>query len=141
MIVTRLALLLSFSTALTAADLATIINSGSTNMAGFRIVVERSGKAAYTSAAGKTQNRRVAKSLAARFYKDLDAAKPLSGLPSHGCMKSASFGSTLKVEMGSDESPDLSCGDGGNAAMAALIQDANEIVKSFPPQPVGREVR
>jgi hypothetical protein len=46
-------------------------------------------------------------------------------------MKSASFGSALTVVFGSEQTPDLSCGDGGNAAMRNLIRDVNEIVALF----------
>jgi len=63
-----------------------------------------------------------------RFHADLDAAEPLASLPAVHCAKSASFGSTLIVAFGGEQTPDLRCGDGGNAAMRNLIRDANEIV-------------
>jgi hypothetical protein len=66
-----------------------------------------------------------------RFFADLATAKPLASLTPVHCMKSVSFGSTLTVACGSDQTPDLSCGDGGNPAMRDLIRDANEIVASF----------
>jgi hypothetical protein len=122
---------------LAAEDAAAIVKSGSINTAGFRIVVERSGKASYTQmprpgegSMSKPKSQRVPKELARRFYKDLEAGKPLSELPHQGCMKSASFGTTLTIEFAGQTSPDLSCGDGGNAAVKALIQDSNDIVKA-----------
>jgi hypothetical protein len=133
-----------FGTLLWAGDSAVIVQSGSTNSGGFRIVVEKSGKAAYTPLAAKSgrqteqvkpQSKQIANDLAGRFYSDLGSAGPLAGLPKPRCMKSASFGTTLTVEMAGQKSPDLSCGDGGNAKLKALIQDTNEIVSLFSTGP------
>lgn len=121
---------------LTAAQSLTIVNSGSTNQHGFRIVVERSGKATYTPAKrGKAQKKNVDKALAQRLFKDVDAVKPLGSLHAPGCWKSSSFGSTLVVEVGSERSPDLSCGDGGDANLAAVIKDVDAVVSVFERQP------
>jgi hypothetical protein len=129
--VVRLLVLLLPALTLCAAEPATIVDSGSTNKPGFRIAIDRSGNATYTPAKGKGTNQRIDKKLAQRFYKDLDQAKPLSGLKGPMCMKSASFGSTLKVEIGTDQTPDLSCGDGGDAKLKALVDDTTRIVKVF----------
>jgi hypothetical protein len=127
--------------AITAADVAVIVNSGSTNTAGFRIVVERSGKAEFTAAprrssrspdeTPKQMERMLPDTVVKRFYSDLDAAKPLSSLPNRRCMKSASFGTKLTIELGGEETPDLSCGSGDNAKLQDLVRDASEIVKLF----------
>jgi hypothetical protein len=119
----------------------TIVNSGSTNTAGFRIVVDPSGKAEFTSqprrqsadkaVKPKTVAKTIPKSLAESLLSDVNAARPLSSLPAPLCMKSASFGSRLTIQVGDETSPDLSCGDGGNAQLQALIRDANAIVKLF----------
>jgi hypothetical protein len=118
-----------------------IVNSGSTNAAGFRIVVPRSGDAELTSAprrfgpdsGGKAEPRRrkVPDTLVHDLYSDLDAAKPLSSLPAPRCMKSASFGTRLTIEFGADATPDLSCGDGGVAKLKALIRDVRQILELF----------
>jgi hypothetical protein len=117
----------------------TIVNSGSTNAAGFQIVIQKSGDAEYASrprragiekGAAKIQ-KTIPRPLADRFFADVDAARPLASLPARHCAKSASFGTRLNIEMGDDESPDLSCGDGGDPKIKALIQDTNEIVKIF----------
>lgn len=140
-------LLLSLSLSPEEQDTAVIMGSGSTNTAGFRIRVERSGLAEYTSAPRKygaqrgdkpnTKRQQLSRDLADRFYSDLEAAKPISSLPEQRCMKSASFGSTLVIEFGGQRTPDLSCGDGGNAKLQALIRDVNEITKLFGPTEMG----
>jgi hypothetical protein len=107
---------------------ATIIDSGSTNRAGFRIEVGQSGVSEMTPA---HRTITLPPAVVQRFYTDLEAAKPLKSLPEVHCMKSASFGSALTVAFGNDQTPDLSCGDGGNAAMRNLIRDVNEIVGLF----------
>jgi hypothetical protein len=112
-------------------DAAVIVNSGSTNTPAYRIVVDRSGTATYNTTRGEASASKLPQAVAERFYKDLDAAKPLSGLHAPKCLKSASFGSTLIVEFGGDKSPDLSCGDGGSGKLAALIRDTGEITKAF----------
>jgi hypothetical protein len=123
--------------ALAEGDAATIVNSGSTNRAGFRIVVERSGTAVLTSsprrfgargAQPEPVRRTIPAALVDSFYAGLAAARPFTSLPAVHCAKSASFGSSLTIEFGSEHTPDLSCGDGGNSFMRDLIRDANQIV-------------
>jgi hypothetical protein len=124
-------------------DTAAIVNSGSTNRPGFRIVVDRSGAAEFTP----TRRRRalqpdeirpvkmtIPRALTERFYADLKAATPFASLPATHCMKSVSFGSTLVIGFGGEQTPDLSCGDGGNAVVGNLIRDCNEIVAVFQGQ-------
>lgn len=123
------------------ADVAVIVNSGSTNTPGFRIAVEQSGNAEYTAAprrmirppSGETPQTQLQlpDTLVKRLYADLDAAKPFSSLPHQRCAKSASFGTTLTIALGLQETPDLSCGGSDNEKLKALLRDANEIVKLF----------
>src|ERR1044071_7341163 len=101
----------------TAPRSAVIVHSGSTNTPGFKIVVERSGTATYTQSRRangpdsgtefSSRVRELPNTLVRRFYTDLEAAKPLSTLPRHPCMKSASFGTTLSIEFSGQTSPDL----------------------------------
>jgi hypothetical protein len=113
-------------------DTATIIDSGSTNRAGFRIEVKRSGLAEMISdQRGKPVQRNLPSTVTQRFYTDLDAAKPISSLPAIHCMKSASFGSSLTIAIGNEQTPDLNCGDGGSAAMRNLIRDVQDIMQLF----------
>ncbi len=117
----------------------TIVNSGSTNRPGFRITIDRAGAAELTTAPRKFGppemrqqpepiHRTLPRTTVDRFFADLETAKPLSALPPVHCMKSVSFGTTLTVALGTEQTPDLSCGDGGNPALRDLIRDANEIV-------------
>jgi hypothetical protein len=123
---------------------ATIVNSGSTNTAGFRIAVRRSGAAEYTSVPrganarneeAEKSGREIPKDLAMRLFSDLEAAKPLAGLPAPHCMKSKSFGSRLTIEFGGETTPDLSCGDGGNEHLRNIIRDVNEMIAYFRLKP------
>ena len=119
-----------------AADTAVIVNSGSTNRAGFRIEVERSGQAEYTSMPRRGQaaeqvRRKVPDALIQRFYADLEAAEPLSALPAEHCAKSVSFGATTTVELGSERTPDISCPNARNPNTKALMRDVDEIVELF----------
>ena len=124
---------------LCAVDAAVIVDSGSTNTAGFRIVVERSGNAVDTQTPRQPEETREAqprrrtlpRRLLRRFYADLEAGKPLSGLPHARCLKSASFGTTLTIELAGETTPDLSCGDHSDSRLKALVRDTSEIVKLF----------
>ena len=123
---------------------AVIVNSGSTNRSGYRITVDKSGSAKYVAiprgvAAQKgvpmeARERTIPEALAQRFYADVAAARPFSSLPEIPCAKSASFGSVLRIEFGGAQTPDLSCGDGGNDKLKALIQDTGEITKIMTAQ-------
>jgi hypothetical protein len=127
---------------------ATIVDSGSTNRAGFRIVVDRSGAAELTLkprrfGAGDRQPKSIRRMLPSAlveiFFSDLKTAKPLDSLPAVHCAKSASFGSTLTVVLGDEQTPDLSCGDGGDAAMRNLIRDTRQIVDLIQAGEAGTE--
>jgi hypothetical protein len=116
---------------------ATIITSDSTNRPGFRIVVGRSGVAEFTSAprGSGAQPARPASTrqtlphaLVEAFFADLQAAKQLDSLPAVHCAKSASFGSILTVAFGHDQTPDVNCGESGNAVMRDFIRDTRQIV-------------
>ena len=129
-------------------DVATIVNSGSTNRPGFRIVVDRSGVAELTSKPRRFDARQVQPgpirrmlphSLVEIFYADLEAAKPLDSLPAVHCAKSASFGTALTVALGKEQTPDLTCGDGGNAVMRDLIRDTRQIVALIQAKEAGPE--
>lgn len=122
-------------------DSAVIVNSGSTNIPGFRIVVERSGNAEYvrkptrfgpgSQEQPEPVRKKLPNRLVERFFSDIQAAQPFSLLPPGHCMKSASFGSTLTVEFAGEKTSDLSCGSRGNSALESLIRDVKEIALLF----------
>jgi len=117
---------------------AAIVDSGSTNTNGFRIVVEQSGRTQSTMAPRGPQGSSaktpaptsgmISATLAKRLYSDLDVAWPLSSLPSQHCLKSASFGTRLTIEFDGQTTPDLSCGRITDPKVSALARDAREIV-------------
>jgi hypothetical protein len=122
---------------------AVIVNSGSTNAPGFRIVVAKSGDAEYTVVPrrGRAQTHSgelkpihltIPDALVQRFYSDLEAARPLSALSQGRCVKSVSFGTILTIESGDERTPDLSCPGNQDVRMQNLERDANDIVKLFP---------
>lgn len=120
---------------------AVIRNSGSTNTAGYTIVVHPSGSADVTTD-GATTSRTVGGPQVRWLFLKLRAAGPLDVLPGGHCMKSASFGSTTTVAFGGRTSPDLSCG--GDAMVRELDRTANVIATQLQvggPRLRGRMVR
>jgi hypothetical protein len=115
-----------------------IVNSGSTNTAGYSITVEKSGRAEYVSRPRRGQaprkvQKEISRALAERLFRDVAAARPLAELPVRHCAKSVSFGTRTTVIWGGEESPDLSCG-GENRRAEALAADAGAVVKVFESQ-------
>ncbi len=106
-------------------SLAIIINSGSTNIAGYVLRVRNDGWTTLEQN-GATQHKRVDQALAARLFADLRAAGPLDALPRAMCMKSTSFGSVTTVSYRGARSPDLSC-PGSSSAQTALGADVNAL--------------
>ena len=107
-------------------------DSGSTNTAPFCYAVTRSGTVAKRTGATVLQKRQgtpvppdeqgiVPASLAEKLFGDVEAAMPLSALPTTRCAKSVSFGTYRYVWFKGEKSPDL-CGR-GNEKVAALQQD------------------
>jgi len=89
-------------------DAAVILNTGSTNAAGYRIVLQRSGDAEYVWGARRA-TATVDKAIATKFFADAAHGMPLSKLLVAPCMKSASFGTSTFVWWRGQRSPDLSC--------------------------------
>ncbi|MDQ2817710.1 MAG: hypothetical protein M3T49_05790 [Candidatus Eremiobacteraeota bacterium] len=98
---------------------AVLLNTGSTNSRGYRIVVAPNGDARYAS--GVTSGfGRLSPRLRSKLFADLRAAVPLSAAAGQRCIKSASFGTSLFAWWKGRRSGDLSCGGGP----AALVNDA-----------------
>lgn len=105
---------------------ATIANSGSTNSAGYTIVVHPDYSADVT-VAGATERKMLSAPQARWLFIKVRAAMPLSSLAAGHCMKSASFGSTTTVAYGGEISPDLSCG--GDTMSRELLRTTSIIVE------------
>ncbi|HWT81332.1 MAG TPA: hypothetical protein VN648_21270 [Candidatus Methylomirabilis sp.] len=128
---------------------AAIVDSGSTNTSGFRILVEPSGRTQSIVVPRVPQGPpvelpittigRIPSALARRLYSDLDIAWPLSSLPPTHCLKSASFGTRLTIEFADQTTPDLSCGNITDPSLRALARDAREIVAAPGAKRAGRD--
>lgn len=104
---------------------ATIVNSGSTNVAGYRLRVSPDGST-FLNQANLPLRRRLPHALVARFFAALREAGDLAALPDAHCMKSASFGSSTRIEYHGRISPDLSC-PSGSVRERTLYLDAQAI--------------
>jgi hypothetical protein len=109
----------------TASGEALIVDSGSTNRAGYRLRVYADGTTALQQGDVPIR-KRIPAELVKRFFADLQAAGPLDRLPVAHCMKSASFGSTTQIGYRGALSPDVSCAS-GSTATRALAVDATAI--------------
>jgi hypothetical protein len=106
-----------------------IVNSGSTNTIGYRIIVGADGSASHVSGDG-SGHAMLSDELYARLKSDVAAAGPLSQMPmAVGCVKSASFGTTTTIAMGGETSPDLSCA--GSEASKKLKEDVDAVVAAL----------
>ena len=109
-------------------DEALILNSGSTNTAGYRLRVYASGWTALQQGDFPIR-KRVPASLVKRFFADLRAAGPLDAIPSRRCMKSASFGTSMQIGYRGKLSPDLAC-PSSSAAARTLSIDADALANA-----------
>jgi hypothetical protein len=90
-------------------DAIVIIDTGSTNMLGYRIVIGRNGEASYASGEGHGSARLPASTFSKLKY-DVVMAQPLSHVKaSPDCMKPMSFGSSTFIALGDEKSEDLTC--------------------------------
>jgi hypothetical protein len=123
---------------------AVIVNSGSTNIPGYRIEIWRTGKVVYTVMRRSSQHVGIPgdtpipagpqtlatrPALAKRFFADLAAAAPLSSYPPVHCMKSASFGYRLTVQYKDQVSPDLSCPE-NDPKIRKIAADVDSVTKA-----------
>ena len=107
---------------------AVILNTGSTNTIGYRIVVDASGRAQFVQRASRA-NARVPEEIAAKLFADLRAAMPLSAIHILPCMKSASFGFETYLWWRGQRSPDLSCP--GDPKSVALNEDVTAVARAL----------
>jgi len=103
-----------------------IVNSGSTNSIGYRVLIGSGGEASFVSGDG-SGHATLPSDLFGRLQQDISSAKPLSGLPAaSSCMKSVSFGTSTFVALGGDHSPDLTCP--ANDAAKNLKSDVDAVI-------------
>jgi len=96
-----------------------ISNSGSTNTAGFTIVIHPDFSADVTMG-GSVRHAEVGAAQAKWLRAKLAAAMPLAALVARPCMKSASFGTRTRLTYEGETTPDVSCP--GDAAVTELAR-------------------
>jgi hypothetical protein len=134
-VVARIALLAVFPMLLNSdSPQALVIDSGSTNRAGFTIKIDESGNATVEQSGIEPKSIQVNAELGAQLMRDIKSAGVLSALPRKRCIKSASFGSSLFVEWNGDRSPDLSCSPQIDPRAEALQKDARQVVEAVQKQ-------
>ncbi len=109
-------------------DSAVIVDSGSTNTLGYRIDVRSDGSASVSIGSSSPKPFTVSHATVAHFFADLTAARK-GNATSAPCVKSASFGSTLRISWQQWVSPDLTCPP-KDALGAALITDVQTLRKA-----------
>ncbi|MDQ6929940.1 MAG: hypothetical protein M3126_04660 [Candidatus Eremiobacteraeota bacterium] len=125
----------------TVPGVATILNSGSTNTGGYTVRVYAGGKAEITmTRAGSIRRGAVSRRMASDLFGAIHAAQSSTRQFESACMKSASFGTTMRVKYGTWISNDLSCPVSG--AMTALKQKAMAVLTALRVEPaaIGRPV-
>jgi len=118
-------------------DAAVIVNSGSTNARGYRIVVRPGGSALVSRQAEVTTIGIVSRETATRFFADLAAAAPLDAIGGAPCLKSASFGVRITVAWHGTQSPDLACptGPAGRTLLCDIGTIERELdIRRSPPR-------
>ncbi len=93
----------------TGPDVVMIVNSGSTNTAGYTLRVERAGTVTLIGQDDLPAKKTVDPKLVAALFNDLKITGPLSKMATARCMKSASFGTVTHVAYQGEVSPDISC--------------------------------
>jgi len=115
---------------------AVILDTGSTNSYGYRIVVQESGAAEFIIGSRRA-TAAVPFAITGKFFADLRAAMPIASVRIEPCMKSASFGSSLFLWWRGSRSPDVSCPgqpmlEADAHAIAAELFGASYLLKSGP---------
>jgi hypothetical protein len=127
------------TTPVVAGDLATIIQSGSTNSRGYSVVIHNDGSA--TSVFLGTTNAMVEKREFPAGTVDTKTLGQLlaqigdvSKIPAGHCPKSASFGTTTKIEFAGKQSGDLQCiaqpAPDGNQALLQASKELSHFVQT-----------
>lgn len=123
-------------------DIVRIINSGSTNTAGYVIELQRNGHIQWTvarrnhpilstttaaSSTTTTQNSVQLPSFTNAIFEAVEQASPFTQFPPKSCIKSVSFGTTLHVTYNGQQTPDLSC-PLTDARLIVLSKNIHELI-------------
>jgi hypothetical protein len=103
-----------------------IVNSGSTNTLGFTLTISENGTAILEQG-NSTERKHLPLESVARFFAALRASGPLDALPATLCLKSASFGTTMRIFFEGKASPDISCPN-PNVVVQELAREATALV-------------
>jgi len=125
-------------------DLATIIQSGSTNTIGYNLVIHSDGSAAGMDSSGGTRSLVVRREYppgtidTKKLQRLLAAIGDVSKIPIGVCMKSASFGTTTKISYAGKVSGNLQClqhqASGGDEALLQSSEDLAVFVRTIQHQ-------
>lgn len=107
---------------------ATIIDTGSTNRPGVKMIVNTLGSAEVQARDAESHKTNVDAHLCERLFQDLKSAGSLSAIPPVHCAKSVSFGSSLYIEFNGERSPDLNCPAPPDSKVATLQKDARDLM-------------
>ena len=111
------------STTAQGSDTAMILNGGSTNTMPYSVSVHRDGRATITSGRDR-RTVRIRGALSRRLFSALQALRHARTTEAVPCMKSASFGATLKVRWMGWSSVDLECPlTGPNRTLRNAVHD------------------
>ena len=126
---------------------AVIENTGSTNTFGYTVTVSLTGNSYHVASVSNNGNIRNSETgnhenlrlEVKRFFSDLDAAMPLTSLPTRHGMRSASFGTRTTITYKGQMSPDLTfASDPRTTALKADIAAMTSIVHAadMPKHPI-----
>ena len=111
-----LTVVLTFVSANNDNDVIEIINSGSSNTAGYVVTVQRTGLVTWTvnsrlrpTSSPKPSSTQLSASRTTSIFQAVEQALPLTQYKPVFCVKSVSFGTTLHLRYHEQQSPDLSC--------------------------------
>lgn len=102
-----------------------VVDSGSTNAAGWEIDLRSDGSAIVSQQHGPGRRVDVSANLARRTFADVAALRN-ARVDGHSCMKSASFGTRRTVEWHGWTSQDLTCPSASPQTLA-LVADVSEL--------------
>lgn len=114
---------------------AVIENTGSTNTAPFKVMVNPGGAAQIQVRDAEATRTTVDSQLSQRLFEDLKSVGSLNALPRVHCAKSVSFGTSLYLEFNGERSPDLNCPVPPDSKVEILKKDVQDIMQAAHASP------